>query len=432
VAALACGAALIATLRLFKRPVVLTRTGAARLVLYGAVFYLATLCLQPFLDQAIASFGAITLSLMAVGLGAGIVRPSRAHRFVTGACLALLGGELFLQVIAWTRPSALLSQWGSDAGQYVDRIRNPRGYGGAGGFPYNSWGDYEYEPVAKRPGECLVVSIGDSFSASTVPLPLHHTKVAERALGCRVYNAGVARIGPREYKYILQRFALALDPDLIVVDLFLGNDIVDDHGCNPSPLRFWLDRENLLLYAVPKRLVKGLVPPPNQYPVPPLDQAEMKWPWLADPTREPRGNTEEGYFAIEQAHVIQLCSPEAERYYPDFFTALDEIIAAARGRKLAFMLIPDELQVDDPVWRELVGRNAGVALERDKPQRVVGDWLKARGVPTLDLLPVLRAAPRYGDGQPHLYVFRDTHFNRRGYQFTGQALAEFARGLLHK
>jgi hypothetical protein len=417
-------------LLLARRATGLRAATLARAFLYAIVLFAIGICLQPFLGAAIGSWGAIALAAVVVECAVASDRPSRAHRALVAVCLSLFAIEAVLQLIAWIHPTPLLVQWGSDAGQYVERIRPARGATGAGGVPYNSWGDYDVEPARKPPGGCLVVMIGDSFSYGTVPLPLHFTKIAERALpGCTVYNAGIARIGPREYQYLLKKEALALEPDLIVVNLFLGNDIVDDYGCNPSPLRFWLDRENLLVYTVPKRLFfAGAKAEP--LPMPNLDHMLETWPWHADPLKEPITRDAAEYWSVENQHARELCSPEAERYYRDFFVALDELVHARDKTPLAFLLIPDELQVEDFVWERVVRDNPTLTLDRDRPQRVVRAWLDERKLPYLDMLPVLRAAPPYLDGKKHFYVVQDTHYNARGNRATGDALAGFLKAQL--
>jgi hypothetical protein len=67
----------------------------------------------------------------------------------------------------------------------------------------------------------------------------------------------------------------------------------------------------------------------------------------------------------------------------------------------------------------------GERLERDLPQRVLAEWLSEQGIPYLDLLPILRAVPPLPDGRRHLYHLRDTHFNARGNDVAGRALAAF-------
>jgi hypothetical protein len=394
--------------------------------------------LQPFRGEIIADWGAVALALLVILLALSRGGPASALEVVvTNLCLILVGIDGALQLAAWVRPTQLFAQFGSDAGVYVESIRLPPHYPRAGPIPYNSWGEYDVEPQVKKPGECLVVEIGDSFSQSGVPLPYHFTTVAERDLpGCSIYNMGMAKIGPREYKYLMQKEALGLNPDLIVIDLFVGNDIVDDYGCNPSPLRKWLDRENLLLYTVPRRLWRWGRERERAGGAGGVPQVDSAWQssgfdWLDDPSKENPTLSPEAYFDIESLHVHQLCTAEAEKYYPDFVRALDELIGAAGSTRLAFMLIPDELQVNDELW-QAVTRDVHEPLERDRGQRVLKAWLDERHQPVLDLLPDLRAAPPWTDGKQHLYHLRDTHFNARGNAVVGKALARFLAPLLNR
>jgi hypothetical protein len=101
------------------------------------------------------------------------------------------------------------------------------------------------------------------------------------------------------------------------------------------------------------------------------------------------------------------------------------------------MLIPDEFQVDDELWgavrAQLVktARGSATAWDRDRPQRILVKSLTDRGIPYLDLLPVLRSVPPLSDGKLHCYLRRDTHWNARGNRIAGAALGEFLRSLVN-
>ncbi|MGB3969125.1 MAG: hypothetical protein WBO45_20490, partial [Planctomycetota bacterium] len=53
-----------------------------------------------------------------------------------------------------------------------------------------------------------------------------------------------------------------------------------------------------------------------------------------------------------------------------------------------------------------------------------------QGIPCLDLLPVLLAVPPLADGNRHLYLRNDTHWNARGNAVAARALAPWLRNLL--
>ena len=142
---------------------------------------------------------------------------------------------------------------------------------------------------------------------------------------------------------------------------------------------------------------------------------------------EPATISEAGFLRIESARALEVCAGGSlER----FFGTVLEMRATAAGKTLCVLLVPDEFQVEDDVWREVQANLPGAQLERDRPQRLIVPWMEREGIPCLDLLPVLRAAEPLADGRRHVYHLRDTHFNARGNRIVGEALAEFLRPFL--
>ena len=120
---------------------------------------------------------------------------------------------------------------------------------------------------------------------------------------------------------------------------------------------------------------------------------------------------------LETRNALTVCRPN-EGVYRRFFEVLQDIERAAGDVPLAFVLIPDEFQVEDDLWEEMQ-RRGDQALDRDLPQRKVTEWLAGRGRPALDLLPLLRTVEPLPDGRRHLYHLYDTHFNARGNELAG-------------
>ena len=137
----------------------------------------------------------------------------------------------------------------------------------------------------------------------------------------------------------------------------------------------------------------------------------------------------EAYLALETRHAREICGGGDASSYARFWEILDAMRAAARPRKLAVLVIPDELQVEEPLWREVSAR-AGEPLDRDRAQRLVDATLAQKGIPYLDLLPILRAEPVGADGRRHLFHKDDSHLNARGNAVVGAALAAFLRPLI--
>ncbi len=417
---------------------------ALYLAVLGAAAHLAWL--QPYHALEVQLLGGVLAgSLAALVLGGRALAarlPRRPRSLLDIAllnlCVVAVGGELGLR--AWGRHSTspLFAPATADAAALVEHWRQEPGES-APGYPVNSRGCLDEEFLRGTPAAPVVATLGDSFSASIVPHWFHFTTVAERALpGVRVHNVGMAAIGPREYEHLLHTEVLALEPRSVVVALFIGNDLTAPMAAAAeagSPLRSWLDRDQVLLLRVP-RLLAGRDPAPR--PAVTLaggqpDQADLLrlYPWLDDPMQEVEGMKPAQYQRLEVHRALGACGPVPPPW-PELFATLRRMQAACaqQGARLAVMLSPAEFQVAD-AWGPLVGAaRPGARHHRDLPQRVLAAFCAEQGLPCLDLLPAFRAVAPLPDGRRHLYSLRDSHWNRRGNAAAGEALAEFLEPLL--
>lgn len=357
--------------------------------------------------------------------------------FMTLACVLLF--ECGLRVVASINPSPPLAQADESVIQRIETYRERPGKL-RWGIPVNSRGFYDAEFV-KKDGQPTVVMIGDSFSMSTVPLPFHFTSVCEEILDCQVFNVGVNATGPLEYLYHIKYEALPHQPDVIAVNLFVGNDVFASDRVRKGhrTLRLWLDRENVLTSLLIQRLPllrKKVAGDPGVDDAPDAggvgtsrEELELLYPYLVDPMKEEPSFSESDYLDIAARKAVQICGPETAKY-ASLFDVLSKMQDAAGEIPLVIFLIPDEFQLEEDLWARVTAARAKVRLDRDQPQRLIGAWLKKNDIPHVDLLPVLRAAPRLADGRFHCYHLRNTHFNARGNRFVGEAMAELLRTFL--
>jgi len=278
-----------------------------------------------------------------------------------------------------------------------------------------------------------------------VPHAWHYTTVAEDLLDdTEILNLGAPGIGPPQYRVLLESEGLALAPDLVVVALFAGNDLETYRVPPPPGLWTWMERRNVMLYlawkrgsalllerrrrgadtdAIERGLGRGLAAGLQ------TAEIERELPHLVDPTLERGIYSPEHYLEMELRRARLLGRP-SEAEYATLREQLDALLAASGEVPIAIVVLPDEFQVDDALWAEVLAAADGEALERERFQRVVAEWGASRGVPVCDMLPELRAVPPWSDGRPRLYHLRDTHFNARGNRAAGEALARFLSGVL--
>jgi GDSL-like Lipase/Acylhydrolase family len=218
------------------------------------------------------------------------------------------------------------------------------------------WRDAEFSRE-RQAGVRRVVALGDSFVFGVgVDYGERFTELMERALpGVEVLNFGANAFGTDQELRILETEALGYRPDLVLVVIFLGNDLVDirherrfsmpkpwfelnggDLVLHP-PRRTWdVDaRMSSYLGEIALRLASGLVPVDTLAP-----------PWA-------------------EADSLPLLAAIAAR--------IRRAAEAAGARSLFVVTVPDWwLQGDPPLTRDVLAA------------------LAAQGCATLDLTPVLK------------------------------------------
>jgi len=302
----------------------------------------------------------------------------------------------------------------------------------------NSLGYRDDEFEAAKSGRFRILAIGDSFTfgygcTADEAYPNVIEARLNDALGpgrVEVINAGFAACNyPDTYYLYLKERGLALDPDLILVGLFVGNDLdhdlagehtwprVDDAGL---PLKientlfrvddgYWVSRTPLLRYRLPVVRNSHLA----QVLISALKRARPSAPTvLFNRWMYRRDYTDRTEDAVDR--VATLIAATAD-------------LAEERGIPIVFVIIPAREQVHPE--RYDFSRHAFMAgHDLEKPQRVLRRLLEDRGLVSLDLLPAVRGASEEGS----LYYDLDQHWNSRGQALAGEAIAGFLleRGLI--
>jgi lysophospholipase L1-like esterase len=288
----------------------------------------------------------------------------------------------------------------------------------------NSAGVRDDEEIGPKPAsETRIVILGDSLVLSVqVPFADTFGERLERTLNSesggrryRVVNAGVQGYGPVEELLFFRRVIRDLQPDVILVGVFVGNDAeeavtsapkLSDNRPAAEALRESLItrlrrlvRRSMVLQVFRLRAVaaterfRGASAPPE----PPLQS------YAADPDpRIPKG------IAITHDVVRQLAHE-----------------ASAIGARTGILLMPARFQLDDGDYGRLkeIVRGAGGDLRRDAATERFDRALRDLSLPMLDLLSSLRAAPP----GPDLFFQTNVHLTLRGHQVVGDAVAAFLR-----
>ena len=316
--------------------------------------------------------------------------------------------------------------------------------------------------VPKPAGRFRIMAVGDSFTYGLVPYPDAVMTVVKSLLhrDCRgkdldLLNFGVAGAVVSEYRTLVTLGLPTYDPDLVVVHFFTGKDGPDGFRQSryrprlselPSYSYLWtLATRIVTLERGVDRHMRGVWPEGATTSVP-------RGGTIVDPTVHIREDdpalvgpyfTEDAFTAVQAGALRQLyVPPQAERLdeawslvYADLDAMREPV--AARGRRIALVVYPSELQVDprkrDALIATLRQQPPYATLSSDDidpqlPNRRLASYCQSRGLPCFDVTPAIVAARQSSD-EP-LYKTRDTHWTIRGNRVAAEAEAAYLTGLV--
>jgi len=336
---------------------------------------------------------------------------ARAGAFLIGVLSAFVAAELSLRIYNYYRPSFIFQskptryeQWRGAPQAWVnetDRL-NSHGYNG-----------HEYT-TQKPSGTYRIIGIGDSFAFGVVPqrdnyLTLLEQKLRAAGRSAEVINMGIPATGPPDYLEIVRREGLSLDPDMVLLSFFVGNDFDESR---PSPRRpvssIFVVR--LLRYLTKRhRAFQGLAAGSG----PRADTA---------PTF-----TSDYFRALEKqrSFIFEKDNSEFESDLKYAMASLLEInhLCQKRGIRFVVTIIPDEIQVNPQLRKTMVATRGEGQVDFEQANRQLSSELANSGIPVLDLTPAFESSPQ----NQSLYKPLDSHWNIAGNALAAQKIFEFLR-----
>ena len=272
-------------------------------------------------------------------------------------------------------------------------------------FQLNSGGfvDIEYEHD-KPDSTYRIVALGDSFLYGVVPyennfLTLLDDMLDDDEQDVEVINMGIPDTAPRQYHALFVNEALAYNPDLVLVHIFIGNDF----QLSEKPKSYARYLFKVLLNLIPE--YEGV--------------ARSR-----DRTYDDNSPTmSEERFAKIQKQRIGVLDPQNQEFRTRIERGLDYIeqiaeIAETRNIKLIVVLIPDVMQIDEELLSEISDQGKHTALDVHHPNNIIRERLEENGIDVIDLLPDM-----LDSAQRNLYKPYDTHWNIAGNQVAAAIIA---------
>ncbi len=271
----------------------------------------------------------------------------------------------------------------------------------------------------KPAGQRRIAYLGDSFTFATgVEDTETFTEVLNQAQAPAVVHLNFGVPGTSTDQHVLfaeERLAL-FEPDVIVLVVYLANDLLDNLAAYPLQVDFAkpyfeLRDGELVLQGVPvPRALKPAALKARTY----ADAVAAKPPPLAPlVTRSEIARRLAAALApIDQTdHLATHHAPSV-----DLFEALLrrlQALAQTKGAELVLALLPGKSFVDDP---------AGPSAQyQEMVRRAIVARLDGSGIAVIDVAAALQRA--YRDGRRDLYHPREGHFSAAGNRFVAEILS---------
>ena len=307
---------------------------------------------------------------------------------------------------------------------------------GTGG--HDAWGFRNIE----LPQSADVVAIGDSmtYGYSATASQSWPSQLASLS-GLQVYNLGLGGYGMVQYHHLFNDRALSLDPKVVLISIYLGNDLIDTYrgatgfdyveglergetdGRFLGSFRVWMSK-HVLTWQVLKHELEDVV---NILRAAESSEAERPGLYHMD------------HPVLRTAFLPSCCyqalnpdNPEIKRGLEIIFEKLEAIKSTCGEQAIdcKVLLVPTKESVLWPVAKDILSGDALTEVGRlvtaeAAMAKVLATKLDEIGLPYLDLL-----APMQGRAQTEsLYLANDDgHPNAKGYGVIAQVVLEWLQG----
>lgn len=359
-----------------------------------------------------AIVGRIVLVLL--GLGAGLV--------VIGALEWGVRSQLGIyrcdEELGWTFRPASNGIKLNRHGEFAERVT------------MNAQGFRDDEPRAAGPGLYRILLLGDSIAASLqVPKPATFDAIVEKRLDARaasgrrieIINTGVDGYGSAQELLLLRRQGLSYGPDAILLQVYITNDLPDNHHAAGNWNHYLAIRCGRPYF----QLTDGGVSQRSK-PVPPqtsgwghlLRYSQLYSAIIAPPTPPGTGPA----FRIQDVNAEDP-PPILEEAWELTQQLILTIGEEARTRGIPFfVMVAPAKQAVGQLSPDRAAGEASLERWRRAHDRLV-TFLDDREIPHIELLPALRRQLLEGEEKPYFKI--DSHWTVEGHRAVADALFEW-------
>jgi lysophospholipase L1-like esterase len=291
----------------------------------------------------------------------------------------------------------------------------------------NSRGHVDDEVATRKPpGTFRILLLGDSFAmgmgvrpSEAFPQRLERRLNEELRTPIEIVNSGVGGWNPFQYAQYYEYYGRWLQPDLVIVSFFVGNDTYDT-SLTVDSLATVIQRRR-----VRAQRARGALIGPEVFL---HEHSHLARLLLMGSRLRPGASRRDcsdltpRYVSLQRGRISNhlVRAPELDEFALANVRQLVRIrdLAASEGRGVRVVLIPAENQINPALQDAVLGGRSRTGYDFDMPQRMLVEMLAAERLPSLDLLPDFRRDPGC------LYT-NNTHWNAKGHALATDRIADW-------
>ncbi len=296
-------------------------------------------------------------------------------------------------------------------------------------FILNSYGYKDLEFTKRKKDVFRILAIGDSFAYGVVPykytcFTLLEKKLNKKHKSFEIINMGLPCICPKDYVSILINEGMELNPDLVIVTFFTGDDFLQSKKAR--------NEIYAKLYLIP--FLKQFLNIRPSY--------KGTLSYNLNEYQDDKSTLTEDRFLELQRQRIQIYKKNNEQFIEIlndavYYLGLIKNLCEAKNINMLVTIMPTEIQVDLNLQAYIINAVNDVPENYNfyKPNKMLSRKLKDMNIKHLDLCGYFITATK----KRSLYIPKDTHWNISGNNLAAGKIYDFIAknhssisGLLHE
>ena len=345
-----------------------------------------------------------------LGDRAKIIRPRKALLFFVQAFIIIFItfalAEVTLRIYNWIKPQPIF--YSTSYNRFRAKPLSPD----YDGFRLNSHGfkDVEFN-TEKVDGTFRILGIGDSFAFGVVPYANNYLTLLEDELNrngrhVELLNMGIPGTGPIDYLSLFVHEGLQLNPDMVLLSFFIGNDFEEQS-------------RSLLSYSYAASAVKFLIDFNTKF------EGQIIH---GDGAYDDNINTftDAQYLKLEHARSF-IFLRQKRPFEHDFIAAWSHVrelkdICDRKGIRFSVVVIPDEVQINDQLKQKVIEayRLSPESFDFTLPNNMLIAKFHENDIDYIDLRDAFASISK----STRLYKPNDSHWNIAGNRVASEIIAK--------